>query len=499
MLTIQCANIVPPSGGPVDKTPPKILKITPADSSLNIKPKKIEIVFDKYMELGDWNTILSISPMIEIQPQVSVNLRKVTITIPDTLLLDNTTYTIALGNTLKDNREGTPYENFTYTFSTGAYIDSLSLKGIVMSAERLNVDSQYIAVLYLNDGFEDSTILKKKPLYQTRVQNTGLFEFKNLPNREFRMFVLHDKDNDKRYHPLWDGIAFMDSIFIPATEIDSLPEFSLFYKQLDSLEKLQMEEMSTFLSSEQKTTMRPQSSTRQMLPKEGYWVNVDTTQIEKGTQEIIQPIEIYFNPRLIKEIHTEKLFLSFEKDGTEIQSLIDVKIKDSIVYIQPEWQEDSKYTLRLIKGWATDTAGQEINPAKYIFHSKKYDDYSTLSLKVNDSFINNNYWIIIYNETDSITSALITDSVMTFKNILPKKSAFDIYIFHDKNNDGKWTSGDYLKHIHPEPMYRHQQAMMLKAGWTHEEVFKIRQFNVSSSLPTGMRGAKDTEKEKSKD
>ena len=37
MVLIGCANIIPPTGGPRDSIPPRIISVIPKDSSMNFK------------------------------------------------------------------------------------------------------------------------------------------------------------------------------------------------------------------------------------------------------------------------------------------------------------------------------------------------------------------------------------------------------------------------------------------------------------------------------
>lgn len=475
----RCANIVPPSGGPVDKTPPRIVKISPQDSSLNVRPKRIEIIFDKYMELGDWSTVMTISPLLDVQPQVVSNLKKVTISIPDTLLLDNTTYTIYLGNTLKDNREGTPYPEFNYTFSTGSYIDSLQLQGHVLNAATLKADTAFIAALYPTDGFTDSHIFNKKPLYVANVSSDGRFIFKHLPSRPFKMLVLHDRDNDKKYNPLVDGVAFDDKTYLPSISSDTLNTMYLFYQDLDSAESITRDETLKMIgNNSEKVSMRGNKSTS-IIPKEGYLVQVDTTQIEVGTQHLNQPIEIAIRKHLVDKIDKDKLFLTFEKDGVEIQAITDIITNDSLITIKTDWQEASNYLLRLVKGWAIDTAGQELQPGRYNFMTKKKDDYSELQLKFDSSYIDSDHYVILMHEMDTIGIKHITDSIIVFNMITPNRSGFDIYVFKDLDKNTKWSSGNFILKKQPEPMWVHNNPLVLKAGWVHEESFKPKIISVA--------------------
>jgi len=118
-----CANIIPPQGGPRDSLPPVLEKVSPADSTLNFTGNKITFTFDEFIEVQNISENLIFSPTPSVNPYVEYKLKTVSVKLKDSLEA-NTTYTINFGNAIKDFTEGNPYKNFTYTFSTGNFIDS---------------------------------------------------------------------------------------------------------------------------------------------------------------------------------------------------------------------------------------------------------------------------------------------------------------------------------------------------------------------------------------
>ena len=50
ILIIKCANQLPPSGGEVDKIPPKIEEVYPADGTVNFKDNYFELNFSEYVD-----------------------------------------------------------------------------------------------------------------------------------------------------------------------------------------------------------------------------------------------------------------------------------------------------------------------------------------------------------------------------------------------------------------------------------------------------------------
>ncbi len=143
----SCAQIGMPTGGARDTIPPKLLNSTPPNHSIHFKANKITLTFDEYVQLSNLQENLLVSPTPKINPNIDFKLKQVTIKIRDTLL-PNTTYSFQLGNSIQDVNENNPFPNFTYVFSTGSYIDSLTFSGNVQLAETGKVDTTLIHSLF---------------------------------------------------------------------------------------------------------------------------------------------------------------------------------------------------------------------------------------------------------------------------------------------------------------------------------------------------------------
>ena len=66
-----CANVIPPSGGPLDKEPPRLV----SNEILveNNKLKKVDLLFDENISLNNWNQNFYISPPSECVIKKNVN------------------------------------------------------------------------------------------------------------------------------------------------------------------------------------------------------------------------------------------------------------------------------------------------------------------------------------------------------------------------------------------------------------------------------------------
>lgn len=95
---------------------------------------------------------------------------------------------------------------FVYTFSTGAYIDSLELSGKMMLAESGKTDSTLLALLYRDAP--DSAVTNRKPDYISRIKGDGSFLFTHLPSGNFKLYALKDGDGNKYYNSKTELFAF---------------------------------------------------------------------------------------------------------------------------------------------------------------------------------------------------------------------------------------------------------------------------------------------------
>lgn len=233
LFLFQCANEGSPTGGPRDEAPPVFIKSTPLPNSLNFDGKRVTVTFDENIVLKDLFTHFVASPPLQEDPDVKAigNVLRVDL---NNELQPNTTYTLYFGESVVDNNEGNPYENFTFSFSTGDDIDSLMMSGIILDAKTLDpIKSQYVS-LYTN--FEDSAVLTTVPVRIAKTNSEGIFTVRNLPDTLFHIFGLNDLDKDYKYspggedlaflekelRPYWDTVQKMDTIWADSLTVDTI-------------------------------------------------------------------------------------------------------------------------------------------------------------------------------------------------------------------------------------------------------------------------------------
>jgi len=464
LLFGSCANIVPPSGGPKDITPPKLRSSSPKDSLLNSRPDRIELAFNEYITLNEPTTQVQISPLIPIPLTVTSQLKKVIISIPDSLLQDETTYRITFGTAIRDLHEGNIYNSKGFTFSTGTYFDSLRLSGSVHDARTGLPDTAAFVLLYsAKDG--DSAIVKHKPLYVTHVDAKGGFNLEGLPPRKFRIFALRDGNGNLTYDGGTEWVGFIDSVFKPGSStLSNLDILTFPESKDDTLTAPTTRDSHGFL-------VRNAGTTKLAAPG-SYKVLVDTNDIKHRSQDISKPISISFGRRLSAKLNKDKIFLSIDSQGTVIEQGIRIIQPDSSglnYQIVTQWTENTVYTLRLQKGFAKDSNGNDLFPCRYTFRTKREEDYGKMHIHLPSTFYGPTHILQIANEKDTIYQQVVSDTLVNL-NFLPP-GVYTLRVIEDRNKNGRWDAGDLLEKRQPERVIPYNSTINMKAGWEQQVDF----------------------------
>ena len=214
---IRCANIVSPTGGPKDIVPPVVLLATPENQSTNFQGKVINITFDEYVTLNNPNNNILISPPLEENPDYKLNGKSLIIKFKEPLKSE-TTYSINFGESIKDLHEGNIFKDYSYVFSTGENIDSLTLEGQLLQAIDHKPSADFFVMLYCNENDTislDSLPYLVKPYYVTKSDKEGKFKFSGLKENDYLVFALKDENSNMRFDLPNENIAFLDSLVKP--------------------------------------------------------------------------------------------------------------------------------------------------------------------------------------------------------------------------------------------------------------------------------------------
>jgi uncharacterized protein (DUF2141 family) len=441
-----CAQIGAPVGGPKDTLAPVLVRANPPQNTVNFKGNRISLNFDEYLDVQDIQNNLLVSPVQKNNPRILNNLKNVTIIFKDSLL-PNTTYAVNFGNAIKDVNEGNILKNFSYIFSTGKVIDSLSFSGKVFLAETGKADSTMIAMLYRNA--DDSSVQKIKPNYIARVKSDGSFTFKNLPAEKFRVYALKDGDGGKTYNSKTEMFAFSDTDIVVSSNTPSLTLYA------SALEK------------EKKPAGTSTAVKKSAIPK----IVTFTTNLDQKTQSLLDSLKLTFLSPL-KIFDTQKIVLTDTNYHpiANAKFLLDSTAKIATVYTP--WQTGTDYILLIPKDAVEDSIGNMLVKNDTLrFSAKTRESYGRILLRFSDLDLSK-HPVLQFVQQDEIKS-LFPITAMEWSDKLFPPGDYEIRILYDTNQNGKWDHGDYSKKLQPEKVISLPGKLQIKADWDNERDIKL--------------------------
>lgn len=221
LMAYACANRAEgPTGGPKDLTPPKVMKSTPPNGTLNFSKKQIEIEFNEIISIEKVTENVIISPPQVKPPDVKSFGKKIIVEFNEDLM-DSTTYSINFGNAIVDLNEKNAVKNYLFSFATGNEIDTMKISGTVINAQDLTPLSGIYVGIYKETN--DSVFFKKPFLRIGKTDEKGHFSIDNVKKGTYKIFALEDANRDYYFQP-GEGVALHDSLVTPSFRIEAMQD-----------------------------------------------------------------------------------------------------------------------------------------------------------------------------------------------------------------------------------------------------------------------------------
>ena len=133
--------------------------------------------------------------------------------------------------------------------------------------------------------------------------------------------------------------------------------------------------------------------------------------------------------------------------------------------------QDSSYSLRILPGAFTGYFGDTNDSLDINFKVDNEDKYGILVMNI-DSLNEPAILQLLDSKENPIYERHISESTTErFTMLDPGQYSFKLIL--DKNNNGEWDTGRYLKSIQPEPIIIYNKEISLKAKWEMEESWII--------------------------
>ncbi len=223
LFLYSCAQIIAPTGGQVDKTPPELQFSIPESKTRNYVGREFKLSFSELVDASALNTELVIVPDPGSPYETKIKNNEVSIKF-DKPLAANTTYTFNFRNGIKDLTEKNPAKNLKLVISTGPDLDSLQIQGTIIDLFTKEPILDATVGLY---PYDTLALNKKKPLYFVKTDSSGNYFFENIKSNTYFMLAFTDKNNNLRYDQKDEQVSFQkDSVIL--TQNKSIPDMELY-------------------------------------------------------------------------------------------------------------------------------------------------------------------------------------------------------------------------------------------------------------------------------
>lgn len=495
ILLFSCADQRPPSGGEKDITPPKAKKIVPENYTTNFHFDRIEITFDEFIKFNSNGGNIIISPKLNKTPKFELLGKKLKIIFQE-ILDNNTTYIINFGNSIKDYNEGNELNNFKYVFSTGDFIDSISIKGKTINAFDKTGLKEILIGLYPED--EDSFLLKE-PTYFIKTNEQGEFILENIKFGKYKIAALQDKNLNYIYDQESEMIGFLDNTINIDTNINNIKielfnnikeskiknysnkeENHIVFNFTKAFSKLALDistykESDVFYYSLDKKQFHYYYNNTDTL-KTDFYFSINNTEkdsfslsLKDGESKTINytsEAQIINNKSLINInfnfpiSETNKKNIVLQNEKKHLEYTYSWKNNNKKLEIQTK-KEDTIYLTIKENSFISFHKLTNTNSIDTFTNIKK--DISTLTIKLD---VAENLILELYNKDKKLISAdIVSRETIDFKNM--KQGVYYIRLYKDKNKNNIWDNGNLKNKTQAEKTLVYKQ-IEIKANWDNE-------------------------------
>lgn len=518
--TWQCASIQQPQGGPKDSIPPTILKETPPNLSRNFSAEKIVIEFDEFIKLSNPFKEISVSPDLDQPLNPRVRRKNIEITLPDSLS-EHTTYTINFGKAIGDFNEGNPLLNYSYVFSTGDVIDSLTIAGKVVNALTQAVEKEITVMLIPTR--QDSIFGKRKANIFTLTDTAGNFRLQNLREDVYRIYALREENNDRVYNAADELIGFLSDSIVLNKDTSGIrlevskgipKDFRLLDRKIEPNGKIYfvfnkpLENPDLTVTHPMKLNADKHVEYSQNRDSATVWLSdltfdslkvrfsdhgllLDSITMRRGRNEKydrdffitdnltgnkvnrIRHIELTAGSPIQSVDRSKIILLADSVPVTNFQLAKDTLANRRYI-IRYNWRPKRNYELTLEEGAFTGFFSDKNTSVTKRFTMDETDNFGDILLRVSVPDTNRQYLVQLVNEKmDFIYRSIPISTSMDIPFRQFPGGKYTVRIVYDDNNNGKWDTGNVYENRQPEQVWYMGKTFIIRANWEQEENISV--------------------------
>jgi hypothetical protein len=206
LFLLSCARQSSPTGGPKDTIPPVLMRALPPNETINFDANQLELIFSEDIILNTPKEQLIVTPTIGKDYDITYRRNTVVIEFEEPLQ-DSTTYTFNFRESIQDITEKNPVENLKLAFSTGTYLDSLSIQGTIYDLLKgTPVKDATVALHVENDTFN---IFEHPAVYFTKTNDKGEFIITHLKPDNYYLYAFEDKNRNLIVNSRTESYGFL--------------------------------------------------------------------------------------------------------------------------------------------------------------------------------------------------------------------------------------------------------------------------------------------------
>jgi hypothetical protein len=505
-----------PEGGEKDSIAPVVDStfIIPQLGAVNVSSGRVELLFDEYVKLSKPSEQIIISPVPSKTPEYVVKGKKLIFNVADTLQ-KNTTYNISFGNAIQDITEGNAVVNFNLVFSTGDFLDSLQISGLVYDALTLKPKPDVGVLLYRDTAFTHP--LKVKPGYFVRTSANGQYRFNHLAAGIYRVVAVDDKNGNLYFDSPEESIGFLSEVIqlnkdtvlqdmyiskpeesgkpgnfkISKTGVFSVAALDTLHTRYqieggafsgyvrfqgrDSLYRFARHPLpDSIIIKADRQCVDSLMSVSKTIKFHGKAAKKPVSfklisSLNGGYIEDNQPLVLESNgvfdslfPHLIS-VYCDTVPLSF-------QALLNND--SSVVSIQFKRTPKTKYSVVLQKGALVNYLGIQSDSVTFRMESRKEDYYGELKIEAT-AVVPSNYILELLDSKGLLISRSFFNQTATIKQPALHPGDYFLKIIIDDDDDKRWTPGDYLNLKQPERILYYTEPVQIRSNWQMDVKWNI--------------------------
>ncbi|MDX1406728.1 MAG: Ig-like domain-containing protein, partial [Saprospiraceae bacterium] len=465
----------------------------------------IRLTFNEWVQLKDAPAQVVISPPLVNNPEITLKGKSVIYRFhEEEVLNDNTTYTINFGSAIQDLTESNPAENVVFVFSTGSFIDSLSVSGSVVNAETGKPEEGIYAILH--HDLSDTAMATRRPAYFARTSKDGQFRIDYIREDTFRVYALRDANLNYLYDQESEMFAFAsDPVYVqpgvaPVVDLKAsiaLPDPVVLIREQRPAGVIKValsRPVDTLLLNAISGTLPPywlvdedtmriwhRNADTAVLEVRSGSVALDTLSLYPYSGETPPPVDIRV---LARAVHPEVpvVLLNRTPVAAVNPELVRVRINDSTeldaftfvrdsadarrILLQGTWPAPGRYALTLLPGAVRDFYETENDSSTFRITVQDPATFGAIRLNISGLDPGMAYVLQLRDGQNVVRTRRLTQGREMY-NIeyqrLPSKQ-YTLRLVEDRNQNGRWDPGDFATLSQPERLLL-RDLEPLRPGW----------------------------------